>query len=378
MKRVYVSSTYEDLVEYRRAVGDALRKAGIPATCMEDYVAKDKRLVPNCLDDVARCPIYVGIFAWRYGYVPKKDNPQKLSITELEYRKAQEAGNACLLFLIDENAPWPPPMMDVVTDRRGRGRQIAKLRAAVAEYSPSLVDSASDLATKVLAAVYQESFSLPVGESELFNQIGTIPDLGSSHLGDIKNKVLAARHEEFVSLNIGNGESWWSTRLHLVAALAIDYTSIKQIAFKAEGDRFVGMLSPSAIRSALAAEFPKIEIAYLSSRKAAPVADGDLTVEVGGLVDDFRARMVEMSEGVGEASIKENVTEERLGRWFGGRHAVDIVDVTGEPPTLSQYQIVKRAAPFVPLVKEGKLLRVVDRIALATNISRSVLQGGLG
>ena len=44
---------------------------------MEDYVAKDERTVKRCLDDVAVCDFYVGIFARRYGYIPPTaDNPK--------------------------------------------------------------------------------------------------------------------------------------------------------------------------------------------------------------------------------------------------------------------------------------------------------------
>ena len=38
---------------------------------MEDYVAKDQRPLQMCLDDVASSDVYVGIFAWRYGYIPE-------------------------------------------------------------------------------------------------------------------------------------------------------------------------------------------------------------------------------------------------------------------------------------------------------------------
>jgi hypothetical protein len=44
---------------------------------MEDYVAKDERTVKRCLDDVAVCDFYIGIFARRYGYIPPTaDNPK--------------------------------------------------------------------------------------------------------------------------------------------------------------------------------------------------------------------------------------------------------------------------------------------------------------
>jgi Domain of unknown function (DUF4062) len=63
---------------------------------MEDHVATDERPVEKCLRDVAGCDVYVGIFAYRYGYVPKEENPEGRSITELEYRKAGESAVARL------------------------------------------------------------------------------------------------------------------------------------------------------------------------------------------------------------------------------------------------------------------------------------------
>ena len=86
--RVYLSSTYSDLEPYREAVSRTLRKLGHDVIAMEDYVAADERPVEKCLADVAACEVYVGIFAWRYGYIPPQDNPKQRSVTEMEYREA--------------------------------------------------------------------------------------------------------------------------------------------------------------------------------------------------------------------------------------------------------------------------------------------------
>ena len=109
MTTIYLSSTYDDLKPYRQAVFDALRKAGYQVIAMEDYVATDKRPVEKCLEDVARSDIYVGIFAFRYGYIPppKHNNPESLSITELELRHAQDQRKPCLIFVVSEDVPWP-------------------------------------------------------------------------------------------------------------------------------------------------------------------------------------------------------------------------------------------------------------------------------
>jgi hypothetical protein len=76
---------------------------------MEDYVAADVRPVDKCLADVRSCDVYVGLFAWRYGYVVPDLG---ISITELEFREALAHDKPCLLFLLDAAAPWPRNRMD--------------------------------------------------------------------------------------------------------------------------------------------------------------------------------------------------------------------------------------------------------------------------
>ena len=46
----------------------------------------------SCLDDVATCDLYVLILGHRYGFQPQGDNPEDLSITQLEFRRAGECG----------------------------------------------------------------------------------------------------------------------------------------------------------------------------------------------------------------------------------------------------------------------------------------------
>jgi hypothetical protein len=58
---------------------------------------------------------------------------------------------------------------------------------------------------------------------------------------------------------------WWNTRLHLVAALASDFTDIRQFVILDAGGRFLTMSAPGEIRRALAKAFPKLEIAYLQA-----------------------------------------------------------------------------------------------------------------
>ncbi len=127
-RTVYLSSSFKDLQSHREAVYKALNQlANIKVIAMEDYVARDDRPLEACLKDVAGCDIYVGLFAWRYGFVPpENENPQRLSITELEMEAARDKPR--LIFVLREDAPWPPTLMDSVTGDNERGDRIETLR----------------------------------------------------------------------------------------------------------------------------------------------------------------------------------------------------------------------------------------------------------
>src|SRR5690348_10684937 len=88
--RVYVSSTVADLRAERAAVFDWLRLARHQA--VDSYLPDSDTVRDSCLDDVAGCDLYVLIAGHRYGFVPAQDNPEGLSITQLEFRRAGEAG----------------------------------------------------------------------------------------------------------------------------------------------------------------------------------------------------------------------------------------------------------------------------------------------
>lgn len=107
--RVYISSPFLDLKGCRAKAYDALRRIGVDAIGMEDYVATDERPVDKCLGDVRSCDAYVGLLAWRYGYVP--DDAQ-CSVTELEYQTAVRERVPQLLFLLHPDAPWPRTSVD--------------------------------------------------------------------------------------------------------------------------------------------------------------------------------------------------------------------------------------------------------------------------
>jgi hypothetical protein len=90
MAKVYVSSTVADLKQERQAVMDWLVEAGhqpVPSYRPDSETVRD-----SCLDDVDTCDLYVLILGHRYGAQPADCNPEGLSITQLEFRRAGQSG----------------------------------------------------------------------------------------------------------------------------------------------------------------------------------------------------------------------------------------------------------------------------------------------
>lgn len=163
MATVYVSSTYSDLKDCRETVYRALRQLGHDVRAMENYVASDKRPLQKCLDDVGRCDIYVGIFAWRYGFIPEEDNPNQKSITELEFRHASQHKIPTLIFLLMQEADWPISHVD----RGEESKKIDSLRSELAlSKTVSFFKNCENLAALVCTAVTNKVKELEEEQNE--------------------------------------------------------------------------------------------------------------------------------------------------------------------------------------------------------------------
>ncbi|MDQ1611616.1 MAG: hypothetical protein QOG00_1547 [Pyrinomonadaceae bacterium] len=213
MARIYISSTYSDLVECREAVYRALRSMGHDIVAMEDYVAADQRPLDKCLADVASCDLYVGIIAWRYGFIPATDNPERKSITELEFRHAVAKGIPCLLFLLDENAPWPRAKME-----QGTGaKKLKLLRAGMsADYTVSFFKDSQQLALQASAAVTNQSATKTPSTGDLSKPAPLTPDKISTSRLPVTGRELFGRAEQLKRLD----EAWNSHDTHVLSLVA--------------------------------------------------------------------------------------------------------------------------------------------------------------
>lgn len=106
--QIFVSSTYDDLIEEREQVIKAILEMGHIPVGMEMFSAGDDEQWKVISKQIIDCDYYVIIAAHRYGTTTKDG----ISYTEKEYDFAVEKGVPVLGFVINDKDPWPAFKMD--------------------------------------------------------------------------------------------------------------------------------------------------------------------------------------------------------------------------------------------------------------------------
>src|SRR5271170_3649380 len=355
MKTIYISSTCSDLKKYRAAVAKTLNDSGYVVDAMEKYAARDKRPKAACEADVSRSDIYVGLFGWKYGHIPDEENPERKSITELEYLAA--AKKPRLVFLLDKKAAETAAM------KGAKGQdddllQVRRLRdALLKEKWLGSFKSPDELAKKVLTSVIQFESLKKAETIEAFGQINDAAVLVSSYLPNIELQMATLEAAEFVAIRLGP-IPWWDTRLYLVASLASDFTRIRQlILLDAEG-KFLTMASPAEIQRALAKSCPLAALAYFQTRQKSPNA-------VNQIVWMYPEQMNSPPSGQIEIDVKQVITPINL-RELGIRADGDEMEEFIDRRQSELYSdALHRNLPFVVVMRGNELIGVIDRMELA-------------
>jgi len=109
---IFISSTFEDLAEYRNAVRDAVLGAGAMPITIEatPFGLTVEEKIQELIDESDAVLLLVG---HRYGAIDSKTGK---GWVETEYEAAKRRGKPLLVFLAAEDAPWPPKFID--PDRR--------------------------------------------------------------------------------------------------------------------------------------------------------------------------------------------------------------------------------------------------------------------
>jgi hypothetical protein len=166
--KVMISSTARDLPDHRKEVMEACLRQGMFPTMMEHLPASDAEAIGTSLKMVDEADIYAGVFAHRYGYVPKTNNPEQISITEMEYNRAVERKTTRVIFVMDKTHPIT--IEDVET---GEGAaKLAKFKDRVqTENIVNFFKSPEDLRAHVIHALSQ----LRTPDLTTFHYVSDIP-----------------------------------------------------------------------------------------------------------------------------------------------------------------------------------------------------------
>lgn len=379
-KQVYISSTFEDLRSHREAAYMNLRGLPVTVKAMEDYLATDERPLAKCLKDVRSSQIYVGLFAWRYGYIPRRNNPKKKSITELEYRQAKKSGAERLVFLTRNDHPWSPAFIDAVIGKDREANQIMNLREELREeLICDFFTTADNLAAKVTGAVAMALSREPVVDFPLpreITDVSVIRQFGSTLTPEIIEKIKRAMSDtagsRVIEIHLGSGRTWWSTRLFLLAALAESFTDIQSLMFVGGKGSFIGMATPKAVRNAMARQDARLEEAY---RRSLPRPDqyvGQPGEAVVHTAQNFRTYLDQAEE-----DVKVWMTKKYLTEVLGNELSTVKVDLdANRPPDTATLltEVLNKETDMVAVFQGGGPPRVMDRLGLAKKIATSALK----
>jgi hypothetical protein len=122
--RLFLSSTALDLAPFREVVLHVCQRLGADIVAMENFGPDPRTAVELCQEKLERADLFLGLYAHRYGYLP--DGFAGRSITELEYEwaAARRPPLPFLLFVANDELPWPPKWVD-------RGDSAERLQAFV-------------------------------------------------------------------------------------------------------------------------------------------------------------------------------------------------------------------------------------------------------
>jgi hypothetical protein len=148
---VMLSSTYKELAVHREAIQHAmLGQEFFPIAMENDTALPDHDLISASLTKVDEADGYVGLISYRHGQTPedRERNPDKLSLTELEFHRAVERKIPICTFIMHGDHPIPRRAVGEESDAERRKLEaftaLAKKDRIYAEFK-----SVDDLKAKV-------------------------------------------------------------------------------------------------------------------------------------------------------------------------------------------------------------------------------------
>ncbi len=169
--RIFLSSTWQDLEIYRRAVIFTLTRLEKRIKAMEYFGSGSKSTLVESIEKVKECGVYIGIVGTRYGTIATDGK----SITELEYEAALENNSDILIYIIDEDKQAVlPKFVDTGKSAKKLKRFKKRLRKT---HLCSPFTTPQDLSVKIALDVI-ENYRSKIDKEELTSELNKeIPNL---------------------------------------------------------------------------------------------------------------------------------------------------------------------------------------------------------
>ncbi|NOQ28045.1 MAG: DUF4062 domain-containing protein [Bacteroidales bacterium] len=207
MKNIFISSTFSDLIDYRKHIEDVIKRYGDLFTGMEYFGARSISSKELCIKEIKNCDIIILIIGIRYG--SKIDTV--LSYTEMEYNTALSEKKKIYPFIIDsDNAKFN--YSDFESNKINQEALKNFIKKIKQNYTVEKFCSPSDLATKVAIVLGKnfpkmENYSFNAFE-ELFDRLSKdsyeydVYSIGANNVDRyIKLDVIQPDHECEIEMN---------------------------------------------------------------------------------------------------------------------------------------------------------------------------------
>jgi len=152
--KVFISSTFVDLIEYRQKAVEVLLRYKDTPIAMEYFGSQSEEPTRVCETEIQECDLFVGIYAYRYGFVPQGG---ETSITRREYELAQHLKKPCLCFIVKDDFPWNPKFIEMAKLPALTAFLDIVKKERVLDYFTTPEDFAGKLATSLANAVKKQS-----------------------------------------------------------------------------------------------------------------------------------------------------------------------------------------------------------------------------
>lgn len=153
--QIFISSTYNDLIEIRKKVQETILSMYHFPIGMEMFSAGDDEQWQVIKETIDSSDYYVVIIGQRYG----SETPEGISYTEKEYDYAKEIGVPVLAFIRDRNVALRPDEIENEPDKKLKLNNF--IEKAKSNKMCDSWETNDELASKVMNALYKQFNSKP-------------------------------------------------------------------------------------------------------------------------------------------------------------------------------------------------------------------------